>query len=48
MKPEEQAEFSKKVMAGLEKAYKKLIDYKRERKSVLVVLKDKKIVYLKP
>jgi hypothetical protein len=48
MKPVEQSEFSKKVMDGLQKAYAKLIEFKRDRKSVLVVLKDKKIVLVKP
>ena len=48
MKQETQSEFSQKIMAGLHKAYYKLIDYKRDRKSVLVLLRDKKIVFIKP
>ena len=48
MKPEKQSEFSKKIMVGLQKAYGKMIEFKRGRNSVMVVLKDKKIVYVKP
>lgn len=37
-----------KVLRGLNKAYERLIEYKRQKNSVLVVLKDNKIVRVKP
>lgn len=37
-----------KILKGLEKAYEKLIEFKKERNSELVVLRDNKIVKIKP
>ncbi len=37
-----------KVIKGLEKAYDKLIEIKKQRNEELVVLKDDKIIHLKP
>lgn len=37
-----------KILKGLEKAYEKLIEFKKSKNSVLVVLRDNKIVKIKP
>ena len=36
-----------KIVKGLEKAYEKMIAFKKERKSELVIIKDNKIVKIK-
>lgn len=43
-----QDDFTEKVLKGLEKAYKKLIDYKKQNNSELVIMKDGQIVKIKP
>jgi hypothetical protein len=45
---EEQLEEKRKILKGLEKVYERLIEYKRAKNSVLVVLRDNKIVKIKP
>ncbi len=45
---EEQIEFKDKILVGLEKVYEKLIEFKRQKNSVLVIMKDNKIVKIKP
>ncbi len=45
---EEQIELRKKILLGLEKAYEKLIEFKRQKNSELVVMRDNKIVKIKP
>lgn len=37
-----------KILKGLEKAYEKLIEFKKAKNSELVVLRDNKIVRIKP
>jgi hypothetical protein len=37
-----------KIMKGLEKAYEKLLEFKKQKQTELVVLKDNKVVKLKP
>jgi hypothetical protein len=37
-----------KILKGLEKVYEKLLEYKKNKKSELVVLRDNKIVKIKP
>jgi hypothetical protein len=37
-----------KILDGMEKVYEKLIQFKKEKNSVLVILKDDKIVFVKP
>lgn len=37
----------KKIMLGLEKAYKKMIEFKKQKKSDLVIIQNNKIVHLK-
>lgn len=38
----------KKILKGLEKVYEKLLEFKKEKNSELVVLRDNKIVKIKP
>lgn len=45
---EKQLEFKEKLLKGLEKMYADLIEYKRQKNSVLVVMKGDKIVKIKP
>jgi hypothetical protein len=47
-KKDKQLELKDKLVLGLEKVYEKLIEYKKEKKSVLVVMRDNKIVKIKP
>ena len=39
---------SEKILAGLEIAYKKLIEFKKYKKTPIIVLKDGKIVEIPP
>lgn len=45
---EEQDELLKKIMIGLEKGYKKLLEYKKQKNSPLVIMKEGKIVKIMP
>lgn len=45
---ERQLELKEKVLAGLEKTYERLIAFKKQKNSVLVVMRDNKIVMQKP
>lgn len=45
---EQQKELFAKIVLGLEKTYIKLIEFKKQKNSKLVVMKDNKIVHLKP
>lgn len=45
---EKQIELKNKILIGLEKVYEKLIDFKKSKNSELVILKDNKIVKIKP
>jgi hypothetical protein len=45
---EKQSEEVQKIMKGLELAYERLIAYKKAKNSVLVVMRDNKIVEIKP
>lgn len=45
---EKQLEFKKKILFGLEKAYERLIEFKKQKNSELVVMQDDKIVKIKP
>jgi hypothetical protein len=47
-KDEKRADFRKKVLHGLELTYEKLIEFKKQKKSELVVMRDNKIVRIKP
>ncbi|MFC5873600.1 hypothetical protein SAMN05443633_101462 [Chryseobacterium arachidis] len=37
-----------KILEGLEKAYEKMLDFKRKNNSELVVIRENKIVKIKP
>ncbi len=43
-----QIEERNKILRGLEKTYEKLLEFKKNKKSELVVLRDNKIVKIKP
>ncbi|WP_196941137.1 hypothetical protein [Sphingobacterium pedocola] len=43
-----QIEEKDRILKGLEKVYEKLIEFKKEKNSELVVLRDNKIVKIKP
>ena len=45
---EKQMELKNKILLGLEKAYDKLILFKKQKNTELVVMKDNKIVRIKP
>lgn len=45
---EKQNELYNKILKGLDKVYEKLVEYKKQKKSELVVLKDGKIKRIKP
>ena len=45
---EEQRELRDKIVKGLEKTYEKLIEFKKQKGTELVVLRDNKIVKIKP
>ena len=47
-KKNEIEERKQKILAGLDLAYKRLIEYKRAKNSVLVVMRDGEIVHVKP
>ncbi|MGJ1433070.1 hypothetical protein ACR79M_15960 [Sphingobacterium spiritivorum] len=44
----QQIEEKNKILQGLEKTYEKLIEFKKAKNSELVVIRDKKIVKIKP
>ncbi len=43
-----QIEEKNKILKGLEKVYEKLIEFKKAKNSELVVLRDNKVVKIKP
>jgi hypothetical protein len=43
-----QIEEKNKILKGLEKVYEKLLEFKKAKNSVLVILRDNKIVKIKP
>jgi hypothetical protein len=43
-----QIEEKNKILKGLEKVYEKLLEFKKAQNSELVVLRDNKIVKIKP
>jgi hypothetical protein len=45
---EKHIEEKNKILKGLEKAYEKLLEYKKMKNSELVILRDNKIVKIKP
>ncbi len=47
-KRDKQIELQNKIVDGLEKVYEKLIEFKKEKKSELVIMQGEKIVKIKP
>jgi hypothetical protein len=47
MTPEAKIEIRNKIVKGLEKAYEKMLLFKKEHKSELVIIRDNKIVKIK-
>ena len=47
MTTETKIERRNKILKGLEKAHEKMLDFKKERKSELVIIRDNKIVKIK-
>lgn len=45
---EKQVEFKEKIQAGLERVYEKLIEFKKQKKSRLVIIENDKIVNISP
>lgn len=48
MKTHKRTENQTKILKGMDKVYEKLIEFKKKMNSELVVLKDGKIVRVKP
>jgi len=48
MKVHKRTSNQKKILEGMDKVYEKLIEFKRKMNSELVILKDEKIVRVKP
>lgn len=48
MKTYKRTENQTKILEGMDKVYEKLIEFKKKMNSELVVLKDGKIVRIKP
>jgi len=45
---DKQKEINKKIVEGLEKAYQKMIEFKKQKNTDLVILQDGKVVKVKP
>jgi hypothetical protein len=48
MTTEAKNEIKNKILVGLEMAYEKMLEFKRQKNSVVVVIRDNKIVHIKP
>ena len=48
MKTDDYQERKRKILLGLEKSYQKLIEDKRKINGEIVIMKDNKIVIIKP
>lgn len=48
MNQENQPELRDKILAGLEIAYARMLEFKRQKNSEVVVMRDGKIVRIKP
>jgi hypothetical protein len=48
MTKEDKIDRRNRILKGLKKAYDKMLEFKKERKSEVVVIKDNKIVRIKP
>ncbi|MBK8846822.1 MAG: hypothetical protein IPO27_09875 [Bacteroidetes bacterium] len=45
---EKQIELRNKILVGLEKVYEKLVEFKKQKNTELVVMRGNKIVKIKP
>ena len=45
---EKQIELKEKLLLGLEVVYKKLLQFKKQKNTYLVVIRDNKVVKIKP
>ena len=45
---EKQIELRDKILLGLEKVYERLIEFKKQKKTDLVIMQDGKVVRIKP
>lgn len=48
MTTENKIERREKILKGLEKAYEKMLEFKRKNKSEIVIIKENMIVKIKP
>lgn len=48
MKTHKRTSNQKRILEGMEKVHEKLIEFKRKMNSELVILKDDKIIRIKP
>jgi hypothetical protein len=48
MKANKRTSNQKRILEGMDKVYEKLIEFKRKMNTELVILKDEKIVRVKP
>lgn len=48
MPTENKVERREKIMKGLEKAYEKMLEFKRKNNSEIVIIRKNKIVKIKP
>jgi len=48
MKEYKRSQNQQKIIDGMNKVYEKLIEFKKKKNSELVILKDNKIVRIKP
>ena len=48
MTTENKIETREKILKGLEKAYEKMLEFKRKNNSEIVIIKENKIVKIKP
>jgi hypothetical protein len=48
MTPEQQLERQDKIVAGLKIAYQRMLEFKQQKNSELIVVRDGKVVRIKP
>ena len=48
MKPEVKQDKKQKILTGLEIAHKKMLEFKRQKQTPLVIMQEGKIVKVKP
>ena len=48
MKPEIKQDTKQKILLGLELAYKKMLEFKKQKQTPIVIMRDGKIVKVQP